>query len=603
MQVQVDSDIRGQAAAGLVDFAGGILPVDAPTAEALGQRLRHADQRLRRRIGRLDRSSDAPPVGLQLDEAPDLPAEAFRLDVGHRGVAIGACDERGHRYGLHALAKLIQSGKGLVAMQSFIDVPRVGVRGLMLDAGRRYWSMRSLHRVLDEMAWNGLNRLQLHLTEWNAFRIALDDPRFADLGAEQSYRPDELNALIERAHADGIDVSVELNLPGHCTALIAARPALNVGAEDAVLRDGSMWTGHATEAWMIDVADPLTRAFCADLVRAVVTEIRADSFHLGGDEWFDEAALAESPTLLRAAVNLTTRRRSALPCTPADVVVDFMNAMCAVVASCDGRAELWSGWDRAGAAQVHPNIAVTITAWAAEDESAVLQAAGYRVIASPEHTHYVTPRTAPGNLGDVNYVAVDYSRLATEPLHSSTGEQLCVWSDWAENEPDDYFAWYARRPLQIFADRVWNGPRETAAHVDEIALAADRTSDLDFDQVQPGREITLETGARLAAVRVNPVRGLDSGTDRVHSVAGKWSPETAAILEQWRGATVEVATTGGIWQVVHRLDRQLSPTWVTVPLDCPLAAASRVRWTTDPGRQPTDDQVEWLVTADRKEFA
>lgn len=577
---------RGTSLTDAVILLGGLRPRDPETSAALNGPLQLAYRRLQQRVGRSDGS--AGPIPLQLAEDVGIPPEGFRLQIGHDGVSIAARDHRGHRYGLHALARLVQTGAGTVEPVVIRDCPRLPVRGLLIDAGRRYWQPETLRRVLDEMAWHGLNRLQLHLTEWNAFRIRLSDPRFAGLAGPNSYSAADLNDLIGQAHQRGIEVSVELNLPGHCTALIAAQPQLGMGPQDAALRDGSPWTGHPTDAWMIDVTSPVTRAFCADLLRALVAEVHADAFHLGGDEWFHPAQLAKSPALQRRAAELTAQRRPDRPYDPADAVVDFLNDMCEVVEASGGRPELWSWWHQAGARQLKPSTRVTITAWGAGAESTRLAAAGYRVVASPEDTHYITPRTAPGNLAGVNYVAADCGRLATEPLHSAIGEQLCIWSDWAENQPDEYFRWYALRPLHVFADRVWNGPDGGRSRVDEIAVAADATSDLVFSRVISGRELKLDAGQRLAGVRVNPTRGAAP-----ESAAGKWSRATMALLDRWRGTVIELADEAGSWHPVHRLDLQPSPTWMTVPLQSLHAVAGRVRWAAD--GQPRDDQVEWLV--------
>ncbi|WP_265443287.1 family 20 glycosylhydrolase [Flexivirga meconopsidis] len=548
-------------------------------------RLDRARERLRTAFETYDGSHDhaAPPA---LVHDPTLSAAAYRLTVRDGVAVVAGSDTDGLRHGIHALAKLVVRQHGRLTDVVVEQSPALTVRGVCLDVGRRRWRTETLRAFIDEMAWLGLNRLQLHLTEWNAFRIGLSDIRFRGLADPDHYSSDELNELIELAHADGIAVSVELNLPAHCTALIEAFPDLGVRGSDVVLADGSTWTGFPTTGWMLDIARPQVVDFCTDLVRAVVSEVHADAYHLGGDEWFGSEELARSPGLQAAASDLAARAGApgAASYTPADVVVDFLNRMCAVVREAGGRAEIWSWWDQAGAVAVQPDSTTTITAWGAGDEASRLVAQGYSVVASPEDTHYVTPRTAPGNLPGVNYVAVDCQRLSSGPLQTGGGEQLAIWCDWAEEQPDEYFLWYAAAALRVFATRAWDGPSPEA---DNAAAQHDLIRRPGTRGVG-GPRVVVGGDERLVGVRINAVSGA-----HVTSIGGKWTHETARLLDRWRGAVIEIAAPSGPWHELMRLDKQLPPTWMSLPLnevgplDCRLRLAG-------PG-EPTIDQVEWLV--------
>lgn len=49
------------------------------------------------------------------------------------------------------------------------DIPLVENRQLMLDVGRKYFSMDYLKIIIRNMAWYKLNTLHLHFTEWSGF--------------------------------------------------------------------------------------------------------------------------------------------------------------------------------------------------------------------------------------------------------------------------------------------------------------------------------------------------------------------------------------------------------------------------------------------------
>jgi hexosaminidase len=63
------------------------------------------------------------------------------------------------------------------------DAPRFAWRGLMLDVARHFFSVADVKRVIDLMALYKLNRLHLHLTDDQGWRIMINSwPRLATYG-------------------------------------------------------------------------------------------------------------------------------------------------------------------------------------------------------------------------------------------------------------------------------------------------------------------------------------------------------------------------------------------------------------------------------------
>lgn len=184
------------------------------------------------------------------------------------------------------------------------DHPDVAVRGLMMDAGRRYWQPDMLRTLLRELAWQHGNRLQLHLTEWNGFRVRLADPRFT------------------ACHGDHREPS-----GAALSRLRRRRPAQRRFGVHRL----------PTPSWTVDITRPGNRAWVKDLVAAFAAELDADAVHLGADEWPDEpdmagcAALAEHARSIDPGYNAT------------DAMVHFVDELAAIVRGQERRAEIWNG--------------------------------------------------------------------------------------------------------------------------------------------------------------------------------------------------------------------------------------------------------------------
>ncbi|WP_267433145.1 family 20 glycosylhydrolase [Sphingomonas sp. GM_Shp_1] len=219
--------------------------------------------------------------------------ERYRLDVAAAGIRIAAASDTGLLYGAMTLAQLLtpdaRFGSGVTVQAMTIeDAPRFAWRGVMLDVARHMQPIASIERVIDMMAQAKLNRLQLHLTDDQGWRIEIKRyPDLTGIGAWRDaggsryggfYTQDELRALVTYAAARGVTIVPEIDLPGHAQAAIAAHP------EVGVLGDRPPVSGDwGINPYLFDVTDP-----SLDFVRNVLDEVMAifpsPYIHIGGDE-------------------------------------------------------------------------------------------------------------------------------------------------------------------------------------------------------------------------------------------------------------------------------------------------------------------------------
>jgi hexosaminidase len=168
------------------------------------------------------------------------------------------------------------------------DSPRYEWRGVMLDVARHFFGVDDVKRFVDVIARYGLNRLHLHLTDDQGWRIEIRSwPRLAEVGGSSAvgggpggwYTQDEYAELVAFAAARGIVVVPEIDLPGHVNAALVAYPQLAPAGYSP-----EPYTGTDVGFSSLDVTNERTYGFVEDVVREIAALTPGPYFHIGGDE-------------------------------------------------------------------------------------------------------------------------------------------------------------------------------------------------------------------------------------------------------------------------------------------------------------------------------
>lgn len=259
--------------------------------------------------------------------ATDCP-EAYRLDIGTDTILVRGASAHGVFNGIQTLAQLPDID-GTLPCGRVLDAPRFGYRGMMLDVARHFASVATVQRLLDCMARYKLNRLHLHLTDDEGWRLRIDAlPELTGIGGRRGIAPDEYSlppsfgsgadvatssgtgcydaddfiAILRYAHARHIEVIPEFNMPGHARAAVLAMRARHdrlralgdvEGAERYLLSDpydASVY--ESVQLWrdnVICIALPSVDRFVDTVVAHVAALYRRAgvplrTIHTGGDE-------------------------------------------------------------------------------------------------------------------------------------------------------------------------------------------------------------------------------------------------------------------------------------------------------------------------------
>ncbi|MDJ1133331.1 beta-N-acetylhexosaminidase [Streptomyces iconiensis] len=237
--------------------------------------------------------------GIQLRLGGDhkLGEEGYRLDVSERAAVISARGGAGLFYGVQTLRQLLpariearerQQGPWQIAGGTIKDKPRYEYRSGMLDVSRHFFSVDKVKRYIDQLALYKINKLHLHLSDDQGWRIAIDSwPRLAEYGGSTQvgggpggyYTKADYREIIRYASDRRLTVIPEIDMPGHTNAAQASYAELNC---DGVAPP--LYTG--TEVGFSSLCVPLERTydFVDDVIRELAAMTPGPYIHIGGDE-------------------------------------------------------------------------------------------------------------------------------------------------------------------------------------------------------------------------------------------------------------------------------------------------------------------------------
>ena len=237
--------------------------------------------------------------------------ESYTCRSGDEGCSVRAESDHGLARGIQTLRQLfppsIFSASPVEELEwdipacEIADKPVFKWRGMHLDVGRHFFAPNQVCRFLDHLALHRYNRLHLHLTEDQGWRIEIqkypkltevgsvrdatllghynDKPhKFSDVPYGGFYRQEEIRSMVAFAAERRVEIVPEIDMPGHMQAAIAAYPEL--GCTDMTIKPRCTWgiSQHILNPM------PFTMAFIKDVLDEVMELFPGKFIHIGGDE-------------------------------------------------------------------------------------------------------------------------------------------------------------------------------------------------------------------------------------------------------------------------------------------------------------------------------
>jgi hexosaminidase len=354
-------------------------------------------------------------------------------------------DNAGAFYAVQSLLSLLPAGSAAqfdIPKLAVSDSPRFTWRGMHYDMGRNFHGKAVTLRLIEQMGRYKLNKLHLHLTEDEGWRLQIPGlPELTDVGASRCFDLTETQCLLTQlgtgpsksgsgngyytredfieilkfAAVRHIEVVPEIDMPGHARAAIKSMQARykkllaagqKAAAEQYLLNDPldksqymsvQNYTDNA-----INVCLPSTYAFAEKVIYELQQMYRAAglrmvTFHMGGDE-VGKGAWEQSP-----ACNALFAKGEKGVTGVADLKPYFVSKIADITNS---RGLDLAGWEdglmydptntfnrkQFANEKVYANAWDNIWEWGVADRAYRLANAGYQVILSPgTHLYFDHP--------------------------------------------------------------------------------------------------------------------------------------------------------------------------------------------------------------------
>ncbi|MDE5660307.1 MAG: family 20 glycosylhydrolase [Muribaculaceae bacterium] len=180
-------------------------------------------------------------ISLQIKKDKKAGAEAYSIKITPDGVTLTAPTEQGLYWATRTLLQLTENSEDGISLPvgTITDSPAFGMRGFMIDCGRKYIPMDYLYALVNTMSYYKMNTLAVHLNDngfpryydndWSKTQAAfrLESETFPGLTARDgSYTKREFRDFIAYAKSKGVEIIPEIDVPAHSLAFTRFKPEI-----------------------------------------------------------------------------------------------------------------------------------------------------------------------------------------------------------------------------------------------------------------------------------------------------------------------------------------------------------------------------------------
>ncbi|QYA24856.1 family 20 glycosylhydrolase [Gramella sp. MT6] len=231
--------------------------------------------------------------------------EGYKLKIDDTGINIQSATEAGMFYGIQTLRQFfpakIETGEVSSEIKlrhvEITDRPEYSWRGSMLDIARSFLTKEYIKKHIDRMAMYKLNRLHLHLSDDQGWRIEIKGyPKLTEIGGKSAVKngrsgyltQKEYQELQEYAAKRNIVIIPEIDMPGHVYAALVSYPELNCennkNIEPQRALPPDLYDGYNVGWTRLCLEDASTYKFVDAVVKELAEITTGNWIHIGGDE-------------------------------------------------------------------------------------------------------------------------------------------------------------------------------------------------------------------------------------------------------------------------------------------------------------------------------
>jgi len=493
---------------------------------------------------------------------PALGQEGYLLEVSDQ-FRIRAPTETGVFYGTRSLLQMLRQGYEIPGGTAR-DWPDYPERGLMVDLGRKYFSMPFLRRHIKELAYLKLNYFHLHLSDTFGFR--LESARHPEITSPQHYSKADIQALLALAASYHVMLVPEIDLPAHATALLAAHPELQL-------------PGHPDK---LDLGQPASYTLVEDLLEEYLPLFPAPFWHTGADEYLAQSEYDNYPQLLSYAQQQYGPSASAQ-----DVYLGFVNWVDGLVKSQGKQLRAWNDiYGTVGAVNA-PEPDIILEEWTTSILPADALLKGHSILnCNYASLYYVLGWPDSQQANPVNlylYWAPNLQWPGNVSLPAGTpgmrGGKLHVWCDLPDAQTEDQVQTGIADSLRGLAQNSWGSPKLVAAY-SAFAQISDQTGHEpgwgpDFTLTPPAQSASVAAGQSATyTLQLTPLLGFHqpiglSCATQLTGAACTVAPATVTLDGSNAVSVIATVSTTGAGGVALN---PIQPPAPRVPSECAWAA-------------------------------
>ena len=241
---------------------------------------------------------------LGADKVKGLKDEGYLLNATADRMTVTAEAVAGANWGGKTILQGMKSGSGSFPLGTARDYPLYKVRGIILDVGRKTFTLDWLKQMTKQMSFYKMNDFQIHLNDnliplehyknedvfqaYSAFRLESDVKKGGNNGKNKAdltakdvwYSKKDFKAYIEESKALGVNIIPEIDTPAHSLALTKVRPDLRHGTS-------GRQNDHLDIAKQYDECFKFVRGIFDEYVKGGDAAVfaGADTIHVGADEY------------------------------------------------------------------------------------------------------------------------------------------------------------------------------------------------------------------------------------------------------------------------------------------------------------------------------
>lgn len=413
---------------------------------------------------------------LEIDCSGQMNKEGYTLNITPKKIKISAQEPAGVFYAIQTLHQLIllnTDTKGLITLPalSIADLPAFTWRGSMIDVSRHFFSIDYLKRHIDRLAFYKMNKLHLHLTDDQGWRIEIKKyPELTTVGGSRSfnkqdstcmelakenpdfgidprfitekdgkkvytgyYTQDQLRDLVAYAAERHIEIIPEIDMPGHIMAALSAYPFLT----------DSEYKGMGTL-----FSTPLCPCkeeiytFIENIIDEVVAIFPSQYIHIGADE-VDKTTWKESELckqlMVKEGINDFDKLQSYFIHRVQDMI--------------ESKGKKVICWDEALEGNINSNVDIMYwRGWVANAPSKAVTN-GNNVIMSPTNPLYFDNFPDKSSLRNVYNMSIVYNDIPKNKTSLIKGAQGNLWTERVPSENRADFLLFPR--TTALAERLW----------------------------------------------------------------------------------------------------------------------------------------------------